>query len=117
MAKGPLSKPYGRYRIEFRKSDHTSGRPTPHVHIYRGSQFVGRFDLASGKALFKQEKHVPNDIQEAISEYLRDPQVVKKVMEAIETSFFDLSKPAGDYGGIPRGFKVVVSVEYKEPGS
>ena len=38
----------------------------------------------------------------------------KKIKEAIEQSFFDLSKYAGQYGGIPRGFKVTVHVDILE---
>jgi hypothetical protein len=33
----------------------------------------------------------------------------------IEQSFFDLSKPIGIYGGIPKGFKATITVEFTEP--
>jgi hypothetical protein len=49
-------------------------------------------------------------VNDFIKNYLTDPQVQRKVKAAIEESFFDLSKPAGKYGGIPRGFKVTVAV-------
>jgi len=32
----------------------------------------------------------------------------------IEQSFFDLSKSIGSYGGIPRGFKATITVEFTE---
>jgi hypothetical protein len=70
--------------------------------------------MASGRALFEADAHVPKRIQEAIADHLRDPQVQRKVTGTIKRSFFDLSRPAGEYGGIPRGFRVTVSIEYTE---
>jgi hypothetical protein len=70
--------------------------------------------MASGRALFEADAHVPKRIQEAIADHLRDPQVQRKVTGTIKRSFFDLSRPAGEYGGIPRGFRATVSVEYTE---
>jgi hypothetical protein len=104
---GPLERVYGKYRITLRKVDHvTSGRPTPHVEIWKGKSKIGNFDMASGRALFKSEAQTPQKIQQAIESYLNDPQVQIKVKEMIEASYFDLSKPIGVYGGIPRGFRV-----------
>ena len=114
MGNKPLEKVYGRYRITLRKDDHVSGHPSPHVEIWKGNRKIGNFDMSSGKPLFKRELSTPSAIQEAISRYLQDPDVIKKVKEMIAESYFDLSKPAGNYGGIPRGFKVNISVEYTE---
>ena len=112
---GPLERPYGRYRITFRKNDHVQGRPTPHVEVWKGTRKIGNFDMATGRPLFGGGfQTTPREIIDSIGQYLRDPQVQKKVLEAIQTSFFDLSKPAGTYGGIPRGFKATVHVEYTE---
>ncbi|KJS11856.1 MAG: hypothetical protein VR67_11790 [Peptococcaceae bacterium BRH_c8a] len=109
---GPLEKSYGKYRITLRKIDHANGRPTPHVEIWKGNKKLGNYDMASGKALFRANSDTPEVIKKAISNYLNDQQVSKKIIEMIEASFFDLSKPAGTYGGIPRGFKVTISVEF-----
>lgn len=116
MVSGPLERPYGRYRLTFRKADHTSSNstspPSPHIEVWKGNRKLGNYDPASAKVLFSPQAHVPNDIKKAIRSYLHDPQVREKVKQAIEESFFDLSKPAGEYGGIPKGFWVTVSVEY-----
>ncbi|MFC1514926.1 hypothetical protein ACFL5X_03395 [Candidatus Omnitrophota bacterium] len=112
MKRGPLERNYGRYRLTLRKSDHLNVRPTPHVEIWKGSRKIGNYDMATSRALFKKDVNTPNSIKEAITDYLSDPQVVQKVENMIEESYFDLSKPAGEYGGIPRGFKVTITVEY-----
>jgi hypothetical protein len=109
---GPLERRYGSYRITFRKSEHLQGRPTPHVEVWKGNRKVGNYDMASGKPL-PGSKALPR-VSEFLEGYLTDPQVQRKVANAIEDSFFDLSKPAGQYGGIPRGFKVTVHVEIPE---
>ncbi len=112
---GPLERPYGRYRITFRKNDHTEGKSTPHVEIWKGTRKIGNFDMASGRSLYNRSGYnSPKEIRDAIENYLKDPQVKKKVAEAIEQSFFDLSKTAGQYGGIPKGFKATVTVEFTE---
>lgn len=113
MDQGPLERVYGKYRIIFRKSDHVSGRPTPHVELWKGSRKIGNYDMATGRPL-NRELPVHLSVARFIHDYLRDPQVQKKVTEAIQSSFFDLSKPAGAYGGIPKGFKVEVRVEILE---
>lgn len=69
--------------------------------------------MATGRPLFGTHP-VHNTVAKFIQEYLTDPQVQKKVKGAIESSFFDLSKLAGQYGGIPKGFKVEVKVEIME---
>ncbi|MDD4957336.1 MAG: hypothetical protein PHH49_04930 [Candidatus Omnitrophica bacterium] len=113
MNNGPLERQYGRYRITFRKDDHVCGRtPSPHVEIWKGSKKLGNFDMASGKAEYKRQPLPPKEIRQAIAKYLGDPQVVRKVTEMIKGSYFDLAKPAGEYGGIPKGFKVTISVAY-----
>jgi len=118
MAKGPLSRTYGLYNIVLRKIDHVgSGRPTPHIEVWKGRRKVGNYDMATGRGLTKTDPHMPNDVKKNLSNYLNDEQVQRKIMEMIEASYFDLSKAAGDYGGKPRGFKVVISVEYVEPNS
>lgn len=68
--------------------------------------------MASGRPLHGS-KALPR-VNEFLADYLQDEQVQRKVKEAIEASFFDLSKQAGQYGGIPRGFKVTVSVDIPE---
>jgi hypothetical protein len=114
MAKRPLNRQYGTYRIEFRKSEHLEGRPTPHVEVWKGNIKIGNYDMSSGRPLNHPHDHVPQRILDAISAYLQDPQVKRKVADAIESSFFDLSKPFGKYGGVPKGFKVSVSVKFDE---
>ncbi len=109
---GPLERTYGSYRITFRKSEHLQGRPTPHVELWKGVHKVGNYDMASGKPL-PGNKAFPR-VNDFIKKYLTDAQVQKKVKAAIEESFFDLSKVAGTYGGIPRGFKVTVHVQIPE---
>ena len=109
---GPLERHYGRYRITFRKAEHLEGRPTPHVEVWKGRRKVGNYDMASGRPL-PGSKALPS-VNEFIRQYLTDRQVKQKVMAAIEESFFDLHKPAGEYGGIPKGFKVTVSVRIIE---
>jgi hypothetical protein len=109
---GPLERTYGSYRITFRKSEHLQGRPTPHVEVWKGVNKVGNYDMASGRPL-PGNKAFPR-VDEFLRKYLTDPQVQKKVKEAIEQSFFDLSKIAGEYGGIPKGFKVTVHVQIPE---
>lgn len=113
---GPLEKVYGRYRITLRKDDHVAQgfRPTPHVEIWKDQRKIGNYDMASGDVLFKLCYETPNVIREAIRDYLKDPQVKKKIKEMIEVSYFDLSKPIGEYGGIPRGFKATITVEFTE---
>lgn len=113
MADGPLERVYGKYRIIFRKSDHVEGRPAPHVELWKGSRKIGNYDMATGRPLFGGAP-VHNTVARFIENYLNDSQVKKKVKEAIEASFFDLSKPAGQYGGIPRGFKAEVKVDILE---
>lgn len=112
MTSGPLARNYGSYRIEFRKSEHIQGRPTPHVELWKGRNKVGNYDMSSGRPL-PGSKAMPA-VNEFIQRYLSDNQVRKKIMDAIESSFFDLSKVAGEYGAIPRGFKVTVSVSIDE---
>lgn len=113
MTDGPLERIYGKYRIIFRKSDHVSVRPTPHIELWKGPKKIGNYDLATGQPLYnKAPVHV--SVAKFLENYLKDPQVQKKVKEAIEASFFDLSKPAGEYGGIPRGFKVEIKVDIPE---
>ena len=113
MTNGPLERSYGRYTITFRKNDHTQGRPTPHVEVSKDGKKLANYDMASGRPIFSKDgQNTPREIREAIEAYLTDPQVVKKVTESIQSSFFDLSKPAGQYGGVPAGFKVVVTVAY-----
>jgi hypothetical protein len=53
-------------------------------------------------------------VNEFLLGYLTDQQVQRKVIEAIESSFFDLHKAAGEYGGIPKGFRVTVHVRVVE---
>lgn len=110
----PLERVYGRYRITLRKSDHVKGRPSPHVEVWKGNRKLGNFDMASGKTLFKHYLHTPKEIEEAIKDYLNDKQVKIKLKEMIEASYFDLSKLAGEYGGIPKGVRVSISVEFTE---
>lgn len=116
MSEGPLERVYGKYRIIFRKTDHAQGRPTPHVELWKGPRKIGNYDMATGRPLYD---HAPvhNSVAMFIHDYLSDPQVQKKIAEAIESSFFDLSKPAGTYGGIPKGFKAEVKVEILEHDS
>jgi len=114
MSSKPLERVYGRYRITLRKIDHAKGRPTPHIEIWKENRKVGNYDMATGEPLFKEDAKLPQTIKGAIADYLNDPQVVRKVKNMIEKSYFDLSKLAGDYGGIPRGFKVTITVEYTE---
>lgn len=109
---GPLERTYGSYRITFRKSEHLEGRPTPHVEVWKGIHKVGNYDMASGAPL-PGNKAFPG-VNKFIQLYLTDPQVQKKVKAAIEESFFDLHKVAGDYGGVPKGFKVTVHVQILE---
>ena len=116
MSNGPLERPYGKYYIVFRKADHTSstgGRATPHVEVWKGRHKIGNFDMATGTPL-GNAKQVHVSVKDFIRNYLTDPQVKRKVKESIESSFFDLSKPAGQYGGIPKGFSARVSVEVPE---
>jgi len=110
---GPLEKHYGRYRIIFRKSEHINGRPTPHIEIWKGNKKIGNYDIASRTALNKRTP-LPNSVSLFLDRYLSDHQVISKLKDAIENSFFDLSKYAGQYGGIPKGFKVTVHVEIPE---
>jgi hypothetical protein len=114
MILGPLERTYGIYTIIFRKSDHVGndGRPSPHVEVWKRLRKVANYDIASQRVLFKSGSEVPGEIQRAIQSYIKDPQVQRKITEMIIASYFDLSKPAGEYGGIPRGFKAVVTVEY-----
>lgn len=114
MGQHPLERVYGRYRITLRKNDHINGRPTPHIELWKGKNKIGNFDMASGRPLFKSKNSPPAKIQTAISNYLNDDQVKSKIMSMIEQSFFDLSKPIGTYGGIPRGFKATIHVEFTE---
>lgn len=109
---GPLERHYGAYRITFRKSEHTEGKPTPHVEVWKAQRKVGNYDMSSGKPL-PGWKALPR-INEFLEKYLKDDQVQKKVKAAIEESFFDLSKITGQYGGIPRGFRVTVHVQLLE---
>jgi len=108
----PLERTYGVYRITLRKNDHIAGRPTPHVEVWKKSRKLGNYDMASGKIIFKSDLNVPKAIKNAIADYLKDPQVIKKIESMIRESYFDLSKPAGQYGGIPRGFRASILVEY-----
>lgn len=113
MAQGPLERVYGKYRIIFRKSEHIAGRPTPHVEVWKGARKVGNYDMATGRPLH-EIRNVHRSVQKFIEQYLNDKQVQKKVGDAIQASFFDLSKQAGEYGGIPKGFKAEVKVELPE---
>ena len=110
---GPIERVYGHYRIIFRKSEHLQGRPTPHVEVWKDNRKIGNYDMASGEPL-PGWKPVHNTVKEFLRNYIRDPQVQKKISEAIKESFFDLSKVAGQYGGIPKGFKVEIKVEIQE---
>jgi len=69
--------------------------------------------MATGRPLFNRWP-VLGSVARFLESYLRDPQVQSKVKDAIIGSLFDLSKPAGQYGGIPRGFKVEVKVDVIE---
>jgi len=109
---GPLERKYGRYRITFRKAEHIQGRPTPHVEVWKGTRKVGNYDMSSGRPL-PGSKALPK-VNEFLKSYLKDPQVQRKVKETLEASFFDLSKHAEQYGGIPRGFKVTVHADVIE---
>ena len=109
---GPLQRVYGKYTIQFRKSEHVDGRPTPHVELWKSGQKIGNYDMATGRQLHGKNVHAT--VAKFLEDYLKDPQVQKKVKSAIEESFFDLSKPAGEYGGIPKGFSVRVEVEVLE---
>jgi hypothetical protein len=113
MNDGPLERVYGQYRIIFRKSEHLQGRPSPHVELWKGSRKIGNYDMATGRPLYGNYP-VHTSVKEFLEKYLKDPQVQKKLMEAIESSFFDLSKVAGEYGGIPKGFKAEVKVQIIE---
>jgi len=113
MKQGPLERHYGRYRITFRKSEHTVGRPTPHVEVWKGSRKIGNYDIASLEPL-PGWKQLPNSVTKFLHDYFSDRQVIGKIKEAIEGSFFDLSKYAGQYGDIPRGFKATVHVDIPE---
>lgn len=113
MPIGPMERVYGQYRIIFRKAEHLAGRPTPHVEVWKGNKKIGNYDMASGEPQ-PGSKPVHKTVKEFIEKYLSDPQVQAKVKEAIEGSFFDLSKVAGDYGAIPKGFKVEVKVQVLE---
>ena len=110
---GPLERKFGRYRIVFRKSEHLQGRPTPHVEVWTGSNKVGNYDMATGRPL-PGHKAIPTKVAKFLEEYLKDSQVQRKVTAAIKESFFDLSKPAGEYGAIPKGFKATVFVDIPE---
>lgn len=110
---GPLERVYGNYRIIFRKSEHLQGRPTPHVEVWKDNRKIGNYDMASGKPL-PGCKSVHNTVKKFLQDYLQDPQVQRKIIEAIKESFFDLSKVAGQYGGIPKGFKVEIKVGVQE---
>lgn len=115
MPVGPLERRYGKYRITLRKAEHIQGRwPTPHVEIWKGNRKVGNYDIASGRILFKPHLDTPREIQKSIEDFLNDNQVKQKIKEMIEQSYFDLSKPVGYYGGIPRGFKATITVEFTE---
>jgi len=69
--------------------------------------------MATGRPLHKNYP-THSTVNQFLESYLRDPQVQRKVKDAIESSFFDLSKAAGEYGGIPRGFKAEVKVDILE---
>ncbi len=114
MTDFPLERPYGKYRLTIRKTDHINGRPTPHIEIWKGNNKLGNFDVASGRPLFKPDTTPPKNIINALTDYLNDKQVREKIKSMIEQSFFDLSKPIGSYGGIPRGFKATITVEFTE---
>jgi len=116
MNSGPLERVYGQYRIIFQKTDHSQGRPSPHVELWKGRRKIGNYDMATGRPLFGRGPIHPS-VNKFLEQYLKDPQVQKKVMMAIESSFFDLSKVAGEYGGIPKGFKVEVKVKILETDS
>ncbi len=109
----PLERVYGNYRITLRKSEHIAGRPTPHVEVWNGRRKIGNYDMASGKPL-PGSKALSKKVNQFLESYLTDSQVQRKVAETIELSFFDLSKSAGRYGGIPTGFKVTVHVKIPE---
>jgi hypothetical protein len=110
---GPLKRKFGEYDLVFRKSEHTEGRPTPHVEIWKAGRKIGNYDMASGRPL-PSHKPLSKKLVEFLNEYLSDAQVRRKLGEAITSSFFDLSKPAGTYGAVPKGFKAVVTVEIPE---
>lgn len=105
----PIERVFGSYRISFRKAEQLAGRPTPHVEVWKERRKIGNYDMASGEPL-PGSKPVSQKVAQFIKDYLTDPRVQNKVKDAIEESFFDLSKPAGDYGAIPRGFKAEVRV-------
>lgn len=102
MSDHPLERVYGNYSIILRKSEHVNGRPTPHVEIWKGKNKVGNYDMATGRPIFKKDMSIPTKIQNSLSDYLNDPQVKEKIKSMIKQSFFDLSKPIGEYGGIPK---------------
>lgn len=110
---GPLERIYGQYRLTFRKSEHLNGHATPHIEVWKGRRKIGNYDMASGKPL-PGSKPVHQSVQVFLKDYLTDNQVQRKIAEAIRSSLFDLHKVAGDYGAIPKGFKVTVNVEIVE---
>lgn len=116
MNSGPMERVYGNYRIIFRKSEHIGGRPTPHVEVWKGQRKIGNYDMASGEELYHRTP-IHNSVKIFLRNYITDKQVQRKIKEAIEGSLFDLSKPAGQYGGIPKGFKVEVKVSILEHDS
>lgn len=115
--KGPLQSKYGRYRLVLRKADHIdvhTVRPTPHVEVWKGHRKVGNYHMASRRLHFRPSQRVSGWIQQGLRDYLHDPEVKRKLKQMIEESYFDLSKPIGRYGGIPRGFKATITVEFTE---
>ena len=114
MTDFPLERAYGKYRLTVRKIDHANGRPTPHIEIWKGHRKLGNYDMATGRPLFNSDSAPPKNIISALTDYLNDKQVRDKIKSMIEQSYFDLSKPIGSYGGIPRGFKATIMVEFTE---
>jgi hypothetical protein len=114
MIEFPLERVYGKYRLTIRKTDHANGRPTPHIEIWKGNRKLGNFDMATGRPLFKSDAALPKNIITALTDYINDKQVQDKIKSMIEQSFFDLSKPIGTYGGIPRGFRAILTVEFTQ---
>lgn len=114
MKNFPLERVYGKYRLTVRKIDHANGRPSPHIEIWKGHRKLGNYDMATGRPLFNSDPVLPKEIVTALTDYINDKQVKDKIKSMIEQSFFDLSKPIGNYGGIPHGFKATISVEFTE---
>ena len=110
---GPLERRYRAYRFVFRLAEHTEGqRPSPHVEVWKSHRKIGNYDFATGEPLFNQAARLSEEARGVIEGYIRDPQVREKILGAARSSLFNLAKPAGTYGGVPRGVRVIVTAQF-----